>query len=255
MVSLSSQAARSSDIGRTLSTRILPRHMPGSTPASSPSPASGRCRRGPRSASPCRAPPSSRIARRTTSPHPPHPNSTRLPRDTQRSYSIQPLGLRAYGRRSPAAGRRGAPRGGEADSGGVLLIEQSGPEAGEAGAREWAVECVQDGVALDVAELGRQRPDGEGALDPFGGVEQAVVAEAPDELDGVESSHGDARQVDVVSPVHAGTGLPVWHGIETPRAANLRSSAPSRPVPWVAFAVRPYNRAMAPRQAVIAVVV
>jgi len=206
MVSLSSQAARSRDIGRTLSTRILPRHMPGSTPASSPSPASGRCRRGPRSASPCRAPPSSRIARRTTSPHPPQPNSTRLTRDTQRSDSIPPLGRAgcACGRRSPAARRRGAPRGGEADSGGVLLIEQSGPEAGEAGAHEWAVECVQDGVALDVAELGRQRPDGEGALDPFGGVEQAVVAEAPDELDGVESSHGDARQVDVVPPVHAG---------------------------------------------------
>ena len=108
-------------------------------------------------------------------------------------------------------------------SGGVLLLEQSGPEAGEAGARELAVECVQDGVALDVAELGRQRPDGEGALDPFGGVEQAVVAEAPDELDGVESSHGDARQVDVVSPVHADTGLPVWRRIETPSSVLGRS--------------------------------
>ena len=222
MVSLSSQAARSSDIGRTLSTRILPRHMPGSTPASSPSPASGRCRRGPRSASPCRAPPSSRIARRTTSPHPPNriQPGLRATRNgpTRSSRSDEPVAL--AGDVSPAAGRLGAPRGNEADSGGVLLIEQSGPEAGEAGAREWAVECVQDGVALDVAELGRQRPDGEGALDPFGGVEQAVVAEAPDELDGVESSHGDARQVDVVSPVHAGTGLPVWHGIETPRAAD-----------------------------------
>ena len=111
-------------------------------------------------------------------------------------------------------------------SGGVLLLEQSGPEAGEAGARELAVERVQDGVALDVAELGRQRPDGEGALDPFGGVEEAVVAEAPDELDGVESSHGDARQVDVVSPVHADTGLPVWRRIETPSSVLGVLAAP-----------------------------
>ena len=219
MVSLSSQAARSSDIGRTLSTRILPRHMPGSTPASSPSPASGRCRRGPRSASPCRAPPSSRIARRTTSPHPPNriqPGFRATRNGPTRSSPLGRAGC-ACGRRSPAAG---APPGVEVDSGGVLLIEQSGPEAGEAGAREWAVECVQDGVAFDVAEFGRQRPDREGALDPFSGVEQAVIAEAPDELDGVESSHGNARQVDVVSPVHAGTGLPVWRGIETPRAAD-----------------------------------
>lgn len=99
----------------------------------------------------------------------------------------------------------------------MALVEQGGTEGCEVAALAPVDQCVEDSITVAVSKLGRQGPDREGTLDALGGLVEAVVPKPPDELDGVAGSDGDARQVDVVPPVHADPGVSRRPRMQTPQ--------------------------------------